>query len=281
MDADAAVLWVDGELRSGFAGLSYRDHGFVTGDGAFEALRIRRGEPFALTRHLARLARSLTALRLPLPDEGHLRRGVKEVVGAFADATGLAEGRVRLTVTAGESPLSSVRGEGPATVVIAAVPLAPSEATERVVTFPGRRNEHGVLAGVKSTSYAENVLALAYARERGCGEAIFANTAGELCEGSGTNVFVVDEGALVTPPLASGCLAGISRGLVLELTGAREATLTLAALAAAPEAFLTSTMRGVQPIAAVDGVALPRCPGAVTQAAAERFADLVARDLDP
>ena len=83
------------------------------------------------------------------------------------------------------------------------------------------------MAGIKTTSYAENVVALAHARARGCTEAIFANTTGGLCEGTGTNVFVVVDGRLVTPPLSSGCLAGVTRDLVLELTEAIEADLPM------------------------------------------------------
>jgi branched-subunit amino acid aminotransferase/4-amino-4-deoxychorismate lyase len=78
------------------------------------------------------------------------------------------------------------------------------------------------MAGIKTTSYAENVKALAYAKERGCAEAIFATTTGLLCEGTGSNVFVAIDGRLVTPPLSSGCLAGVTRELVLEVTDAVE-----------------------------------------------------------
>ena len=81
-----------------------------------------------------------------------------------------------------------------------------------VTTVPWTRNENGATAGLKTTSYAENVIALAHAAERGGTEAIFANTAGHLCEGTGSNVFYVVDGELRTPTLASGCLAGVTRG---------------------------------------------------------------------
>ena len=149
------------------------------------------------------------------------------------------------------------------------------------MTVPWRRNEHSAVAGLKTTSYAENVVALAYAHERGGSEAIFANTAGALCEGTGSNVFLVVDGRLCTPPLSSGCLAGITRELVREVVAVDEITLPLGALAATSEAFLTSSTRDVQPISLVDGVALPTCPGPHTAAAAAAFAALMARDLDP
>ena len=134
---------------------------------------------------------------------------------------------------------------------------------------------------MKSTSYAENVIALEYAHDHGAGEALFANTVGELCEGTGSNVFVGIDGELVTPPLSSGCLAGITRELLLEVTGAVERTLPVSALADADEAFLASSTRDVQPIAMVDGKALRHCPGPLSQAAADAFAALVASTTDP
>jgi branched-chain amino acid aminotransferase len=150
-----------------------------------------------------------------------------------------------------------------------------------VITVPWPRNERGALAGLKTTSYAENVLALGYAKDRGGSEAIFANTAGNLCEGTGTNVFVVTGGRLLTPPLSAGCLAGVTRGLVIEWAGAGEADMALDALGAADEAFLTSTTRDVQPVRTVNGVPLPAAPGPVTRRAAEIFAARSAAQPDP
>ena len=135
---------------------------------------------------------------------------------------------------------------------------------------------------MKTISYGENVVALAYARQRGAGEAIFANLAGNLCEGTGTNVFLAIGSRLVTPPLSSGCLAGVTRDLLLELLDVVEDDLPLSALASSGEAFLSSSTREVQPISAVDGRSLP-CDvrGGFTETARARFAELVRRDLDP
>ena len=128
--------------------------------------------------------------------------------------------------------------------------------------------------GVKTISYGENVVALAYARERGAGEAIFANLAGNLCEGTGTNVFLAVGGRLVTPPLSSGCLAGVTRDLLLELLDVVEDDLPLSALASADEAFLSSSTREVQPISAVDGQACrARVDGGFAGTARIRFRD--------
>ena len=260
------------------AAVSPLDHGVTVGDGVFETIQILRGGPFAARRHLARLRRSAAGLGLgPLPDDEALRQAMAAVI----DANGVDAGRLRLTVTGGVSPLGSDRGDAGPSVLIATAALPAWEASTAVVTVPWRRNEHGAVAGLKTTSYAENVVALAYAHDRNGSEAIFANTAGELCEGTGSNLFLEHDGRLCTPVLASGCLAGITRELVCEVVPVEEVTLPLAALADAAEAFLTSSTRDVQAIRLVDGVALPRCPGPLTKEAADALAALMARDLDP
>lgn len=272
------VVWLNGAIvPESAACVSVRDHGLLVGDGVFESVRITSGQAFAVGRHLARLARSAAALGLELPGTGELR----EAVGAVLAATGIVEGRLRITATSGPGGFSSARSPGPATVVVAAEESPPWSPHVAVITVPWPRNERGAVAGVKTISYAENVLALQRAHAAGAGEAIFANTRGELCEGTGTNVFLVLEDRLLTPPLSVGCLAGVTRDLALEITDATEQTVPLAALAEAQEAFLTSTTRNVHPISAVDGVALPACPGPATGGARQAFADLMAETLDP
>ena len=272
------VIWINGKiLPESAARISPRDHGLLVGDGVFESVRVTAGQAFALGRHLARLGRSAEALGLDLPAVAELRTAVTDVLAA----TGVSEGRLRITATSGPGGFSSARPAGPATVVVAAEEAPPWSPHVAVVTVPWPRNERGATAGVKTVSYAENVVALRRAHAAGAGEAIFANTRGELCEGTGTNVFLVTEGRFVTPPLSSGCLAGVTRDLALEITGAAEETLPLSALATADEAFLTSTTRNVHPIVSVDGVTLGACPGPATAAAREAFASLMAETLDP
>ena len=270
------TVWINGALLpDSEAKVSVFDHGLVVGDGVFEAIKVTDGVPFALTRHLARLASSAAGMQLPEPDLDEIRAGVLEAAGRPALA------RLRITLTAGISPLGSQRGDGPVTVIIALGRLPGNEPACDVVTVPWPRNEHGALAGLKTTSYAENVRALRYATDRGGQEAIFANVAGQLCEGTGANVFVVSGGRLRTPPLSSGCLAGVTRDLVIEWTGAAEEDMPAGALAAADEAFLTGTTRDVLPIRSVDSVLLPAAPGPVTAKAAEAFAARSTECLDP
>jgi len=270
------VIWIDGRLTAD-ACVSPFDHGLLTGDGVFETLRVYRGEPFAARRHLDRLARSAKGLGLPPPEAGVLRAAMDEVVAANR----LVDGRLRITVTGGVAPLGSDRGGAIPTVIVAGSPMAAWPATTSVVTVPWPRNERSALAGLKTISYAENVVALAYARERGAGEAVFANLVGNLCEGTGTNVFLAIDGRLVTPPLSAGCLPGVTREILLTSIDVVEQDVALGDLAAADEAFLTSSTREVQPIDSVDGRALPAAPGPLTRAAAEAFQALVERELDP
>jgi branched-chain amino acid aminotransferase len=256
--------WIDGDLMSDPTGpaVSVIDHGLTVGDGVFEAIKVIRGFPFAIERHLERLSASAAGLGLPPVDLEAVRRGVAAVL----DGQDLPLGRIRITVTGGPAPLGSGRGDHPPTLIVVAAPMDPAPAAARVATVPWPRNERGALAGLKTTSYAENVVALAEARRRGAGEAIFANLAGHLCEGTGSNVFYVVDGELRTPTLASGCLAGVTRALVLEWYGGREVDEPIEVLEGASEIFLASTTRDVQPVSHWNDREL-EVPGPLTQEA--------------
>ncbi|MFE9338773.1 aminotransferase class IV [Streptomyces sp. NPDC006784] len=271
-------IWLDGGLQDAHsANVSVFDHGLTVGDGVFETLRTVDGTPFALTRHLRRLASSARGLGLPEPDADEARRACDAVTAANP----MPYGRLRITYTGGVSPLGSDRGEAGPTLVVALGEATRRPDTTSVVTVPWTRNERGAVTGLKTTSYAENVVALARARQHAATEALFANTHGRLCEGTGSNVFVVLDGELHTPPLASGCLAGITRALVLEWAGAHETDLPMDALERAEEVFVTSSLRDVQAVARLDGRALPGAPGPVTAKAMRIFEERSAADIDP
>jgi branched-chain amino acid aminotransferase len=280
---DATRVWVDGALVDGREPqVSAFDHGLLVGDGVFETLRVYDGRPFAWRRHLDRLEVSASGLGLPVP----AREQLLDAARAVLEANRLREARLRITVTGGVHPLGSERRETAPTVVVAASEVRTVESTIAVVVAPWVRNDRGATAGLKTISYAENVRALAYAHARHAGEAIFANTRDELCEATGSNVFVVYDGVLCTPPASSGCLLGVTRALVIELCHelsieCREVALPIDALRSAREAFLTSTVREVQAITSVDGHPLAHESGSVTSRLAKEFASLVARDLDP
>jgi branched-chain amino acid aminotransferase len=273
------IAWLDGALVDpADAGVALDDHGLTTGDGCFETMKVVDGTAFALTRHLARLDRSCRGLGLRPPSHERVRHAVDAVLGA----AGPGAGRVRITVTAGRAPMGSGRGDVTPTLAVLVAGPPSWEPTTAVAVCPWVRNERSPVAGLKTTSYAENVVALAWAHERGCSEAILANTRGELCEGTGTNVFVVAGGTLATPPLESGCLAGVTRELLLEVAelDVEVRPVAMDELDDAAEVFLTSSTRDVHPVHAFDGRPLP-APGPVTAGVQRAFAALQARSLDP
>ncbi|MCK9793421.1 aminotransferase class IV [Isoptericola sp. 4D.3] len=285
------VIWAEGRLvGQGEAALSAVDHGITVGDGVFETCTVFDGRAFALTRHLRRLARSATGLGLAAPDEQKVRDGIDAVLAEAVKADGPFDGRLRITVTGGVGPLGSGRVDAPQTVVVAAQASAMAP-TSRSARSPWPRNERSAVAGLKTTSYAENVVALADAVGKGGDESILPNTVGDLCEGTGSNVFVERDGELVTPTLDSGCLAGITRALTLEWAAeeglpvreAKEGELPFAVLDEVTEGraqlVLTSSGRNVQPVVWLDGADV--AVGEVSRAAREVFERHCRERIDP
>ncbi len=278
-----SFIWLNGCLVSTAAArISPFDHGFLVGDGVFETLVARNGKPFTPTRHWQRLVASCDSMGITPPAFDIYLRAIHEVM----HANGLQDARVRVTLTSGDGPLGSDRGDALSTMTVAVTVLKPWPSTESVVVTPWRRNERGALVGIKSTSYAENVRALALAHAQGAGEALFANTRDELCEGTGTNIFIVVNGRVQTPPLTSGCLAGVTRALTLEACQAagitlEELTLPITILQTCDEAFLTSSTRDVHPLAQIDQRVMPGVAGVITQRVAQAFRDYVVGRDDP
>jgi branched-chain amino acid aminotransferase len=276
----SAIIWLNGSLCSlAEARISPLDHGLLVGDGVFETLVARQGRPVAAREHWQRLVNSCQILGLtPIALEDFL-----SALDAVLTANQLTEARLRVTLTSGDGPLGSDRGDGPRTAFVTAVPLKPWPATEKVCLVPWTLNENGALAGAKSVSYGGNVRALALAKTQGCGEALMANTRGEICEGTGSNIFLVLQGRLVTPPLSSGCLAGITRDLVIQACKAagipcHEEALPVSALGQCEEAFLTSSTRDVHPVSELDGRLLAN-PGQLTQQVAAAFSRFMAEHV--
>jgi branched-chain amino acid aminotransferase len=271
------TTWVNGAVvEPTVAAIRADDHGLTVGDGVFETMKVVDGVPFALRRHLGRLETSARGLGIDVDLDA-----VREAIDQVLAVEPMTHARLRVTVTGGPSPLGSDRGEASPTLMVATAPLTRWPATADVVIVPWTRNERSAIAGLKTTSYADNVIALRYAHDHDAAEAIFANSVGDLCEGTGSNVFVGVGGVLVTPPLSSGCLAGITRELVIEWLGdVAEKPLPIDALAGADEAFLASSTRDVQPIRLVDGTPLPAAPGPLTLRAQRVWAER-ATEVDP
>ena len=260
------LVEISGPAGANEANVSVLDRGLTVGDGVFKAMKVLDGVPFALTRHLERLARSAAALGIDLPPQSLIQEAISATALANAAEVG-AIGRMRLTVTHGRGQLGDpYAGDGDPTLFVTIVAQKPWPPASNVHLSAYRRNERSALTGVKSTSYAENAVALREAKAAGADEALLLNTRDEVCEGTGSNIFVVLDGELLTPPLASGCLNGITRQLALHWTGAAERPVHAADLDLVTEAFLTSSTRDIHPIATLGQREL-QAPGPLTTAA--------------
>lgn len=228
------AIWTGGQLDPE----QVPDPGLTLGLGVFETLTLLSGRPFALERHLQRLVDGARRLRLPEPDTVEIRAAVEALSEQASD---IAHARLRLTWTAGGAGRGTLLGT-------LANYRAPT--TVAVELSRHRRNEASAIAGIKCTSFAENILALQEATSRGADEALLANSRGELSEGATSNVFVETGGELLTPPLDSGCLPGITRALCLEWgreagLPIRETPMPFDVMNTTEHAAVTSALKGI------------------------------------
>ena len=236
------------------------DEGLLRGDGAFEVVRLYGGRPFALDDHYTRLARTCAGLRLD-----HDHDALRAEVAALLEATEPANALLRLVLTRGGRRIAVLE------------PLPERLPVARVATIayaPSR-----VLDGLKTLSYAANMLAGRLAREQGADEALLVTPHGRVLEGPTWSFFWVAAGRLRTPPLSDRILDSITRRYLLEECDVEEAPCTLDDVARADEAFIASTVREVMPIAQIDDIELPAAPGPVTEDAGARLARRIERDL--
>jgi branched-chain amino acid aminotransferase len=242
--------------------ISALDHGFTVGDGIFETLKTEFGKPILLKRHLVRLENSASMLEMEIPDIDTISIAIFEVL-AQKEVKDSQLGRLRITVSSGPGELGSARGSG-WTLVISWSESSPWPSSCEVVVSEIVRNEKSALAGAKTISYAENVLALKRAKKQGASEAILLNLKGNVCEGTGSNLFIVKNQTVITPPVTDGLLAGITRDAVIEAIPAdirfSELSFDLSELMSADEVFLTSSTRDIQPVVKVDQKEYPVGP---------------------
>lgn len=250
-------IWCNGEYLDGPLTVSGRDRGLTHGLGVFETLLAIDGRPEVLEMHLERMRAGAERLGWSGQDLGTVR--IAEAITGLLKRLALDVGRarVRIALSAGEGDLADLRQGWNSLVWIIAAPAPPPPESVVLATASFPRNETSPLAGIKCASYAENLIALDQARRNGADELLFYNTKGELCEGTTSNVFLVMQGKVFTPPLSSGCLPGTMRARVIakcrELgIPVFEVILTAAHVGAADEAFLTSSTRGVVPVRAID-----------------------------
>jgi branched-chain amino acid aminotransferase len=242
------------------ARISITDEGLLRGDGAFEVMRLYGGRPFALRDHLDRLRHSCEGLRLEADHES-----LEAEIAALLEAAGPVEGLLRVVLTRG----------GRRILIVEPLPERPPVSRVATVPFaPGR-----ILDGLKTLSYAGNMLAGRLARERGFDEGLLVTPHGRVLEGPTWTFFWVEGGKLFTPPLEDRILASITRARLLEECDVSQCSCTLDDVRAAEEAFIASTVREVMPIAAVDDIELPSAPGPVTLDAHARFRARVEREL--
>ncbi len=229
------------------------DEGFLRGDGVFEVIRVYDGVPFALSEHLTRLERSTTNRR-----HGWSARpaDVEQDAARLLEARGGSEfdGCLRIVLTRGGRRL----------LITEQLPASPEQARLAYVTYCPTH----LLDGVKSLSYAANMLAGRCAKERGFDEALLITPHGRVLEAPTSTLFwCAPDGTLATPPLGDHILASITRAYVIEATAAEERVCTQDDLRDASEAFLASTTREVQPVSAIEDVAFA-APGERTKEAA-------------
>ncbi len=263
------------------AKVSVLDNGFTFGDSVYETLRTYRGRPLHLERHLARLRASAARLGFAIPDGNSV---FAERIAELLARAGNPESYLRIIVSRGEGEVSYQfdRIKGP-TVVLLAKPYQPFPASYYtdgvpVILSSLRRNHPSALdPAIKCCNLLNNLLAVREAQAQGAMEPLLLNAAGELAEGAGSNLFVVQGGEAVTPPLAAGILAGVTRALVLEISPsigvtAREQPLLPGDLFSAQEAFITSTLKELIPISSVDGRAIGNGkPGPLTRRLLEAY----------
>ncbi len=271
-------VWLNDELVDAQkATVSVFDHGFTVGDGAFETLKVVNTQPVALTRHIKRLVHSLNTIGIEFDKEDLLKKAINEVISANNSLGEVM--RMRITYTSGVGPLGSDRTKDNFTLVVAVSPESIWPDTALVITVSDPRNDKSILAGSKTTSYAQNAALLSVAKKQGAHEAIMPNTKGELCEGTGSNIFVVKDGQVMTPPLSGGCLGGITRALVIKWFDVKEVDLPMSVLKDVDEAFLTSSTRDIQPISKIDDRVL-NAPGPVALKMRKDFIEKLAQNYD-
>ncbi len=239
------------------------DRGLALGDGLFETIRARGGRPLRLTAHCARLRAGAEVLDLPVPisDEA-LGHALAETLKANA----VTDGVLRLTLTRGPGPrgLLPPPRPRPTLLITAAAAEASSPSPIRaVIATTTRRNEHSPLSRCKCINYLDNILARLEAAKRGAEDALMLNTAGRLAGTTIANLFLVIDGAVVTPPAADGALPGVMRAEVVKAAGAEERSLKPEDLARASEAFVTNCL-GIRALVPAEGAPVgDGRPGAV------------------
>jgi branched-chain amino acid aminotransferase len=287
----APMISLNGELISANeACVSPFDLGLTVGLGVFETMAAYDGKVFAYDLHHARLIKSAEVFALPVPERSVITAAITEVIEANHYHQGRY--RIRVTLTGGVNQLGGGREQGDVMVTAQAADSASGGGSgsgsdlAKLAWVPFVINESAATVGVKSTSYADHVLAYRHALNAGADEALMLNSQGHLAEGSMSNVFVVKDGVVQTPSLASGCLPGVTRQLVIVLCAdldlpIKECQLGEQDIDRADEIFLTSSLREIQAavLLGTEARATEAVTGEVTVRLAEAYAEMVRKEL--
>ncbi len=279
------VCWRNGQIVPlEQATVSVFDHGLLYGDGVFEGIRFYKGRAFRLQAHLERLFLSARAIALSIPYSiEQLTQAVVETISAAPEINGY----LRLVVTRGPGPLGidPSRCHSPVVFIVAdrlqlVSERVRSEGAKVIIAATRRLGADGLDPRIKSLNYLNHILARMEASHAGADEAILLNSAGRIAEGSADNIFIVQRGELLTPPVIEGALDGITRQAVLELAEklsikAREIPLAPYDLFTADECFLTGTGAELIPVGYADGRKIPECPGPIYSQLLAAFRELV------
>lgn len=246
------------------------DRGLTLGDGVFETIRVRNKQPDRFDAHMARLRDGAKTLGIPMPTTDS---GIASRIAGVTEANALEDAAVRVTLTRGSGPRGLLPPD-PAfpTLLISAGPLPPpSPAVRAIIAATTRRNEYSPLSRIKSISYLDNVIARHEAAPYGVDDALLLNTQGRLAESTISNLFLMIDGALLTPPVEEGALPGVMRAELIARFRAEEHPLEVSNLGRAEEAFLTNAL-GIRALIEVAGQPIADGePGLITQMLAARL----------
>jgi len=282
-------VWLNGKLvEESKAVLTVFDHGTLYGDGVFEGIRIYGGKVFKCQAHVDRLFDSARTIRLAIP---YTKQELTDAMYETLRANDRQDGYIRLLVTRGKGTLglSPFKCPDPNTVIIVdTIELYPEEMYRDgmavIIAKTLRTSARMVPPSAKTLNYLNNIIANIEAIDAGVAEAIMLNDDGNVAECTGDNLFIVEDGTLVTPPLDAGILPGITRGVVLELADREgvpkaEESISPDRLYKADECFLTGTAAEIIGVTKVDDREIGTgAVGPVTQQFLAAFRKLIAEE---
>jgi len=286
MDNQVERVYLNGKMViASEASISVFDYNFLFGYGLFETMHAYNGVIFRLKNHIDRLMNSAIKLKISIDPDSLIK-----AVSTVLEANRLSEARVRLVVTPGTGKLVPDISSCRQPIILAIATRHIPHSIEiynkgyRVIIASNCRNTHSAVAGIKVTGYLENILARQEARSRGADDAILFNEEGNLAEASMSNVFMVKNNVLFTPPLSAGILPGITRDVVLELAPACGIKtivkdIHLPQLMEADEIFLTASMLEIMPVTVIEDRQIGSGkPGTVTRELTRAYKELVQKE---